>query len=182
MGVLLAVLILTWVVPALAETPPPAPPTDKVARLGQPGWTVDQSTGCWIWNTYPGVNATVRWSGGCGRDGPANGRGILEWRYRDGTERYEGELRDGKLHGQGVYVWADGDQYEGDLQNGKMHGRGVYTNSGGDRYEGEWRDNRPHGSGEARINDLLLSGTWSEGCIRKDRRVAAWGRPIEECP
>ena len=36
----------------------------------------------------------------------------LTWRARGGGEvyRYEGEYRDGKMHGQGKYFWANGNR------------------------------------------------------------------------
>ena len=54
--------------------------------------------------------------------------------------RYDGEVRDGKRHGQGVYEWPDGDRYEGEWREDKRHGQGVNEWPDGTRYEGEWRD------------------------------------------
>ena len=36
--------------------------------------------------------------------------------------RYEGEFKDGKYHGQGVYTFADGEQYKGNHKDGRAHG------------------------------------------------------------
>ena len=54
-------------------------------------------------------------------------RGTLT--YTDGS-RYEGEIRNGKRHGQGTYTWTSGNRYEGQFRDSKMHGRGTYTCSG----------------------------------------------------
>jgi hypothetical protein len=35
-------------------------------------------------------------------------------------ERYEGEFRDGKKHGSGVYTFADGTSVEGTWVNGQI--------------------------------------------------------------
>ena len=57
--------------------------------------------------------------------------------------RYEGEIRDGKAHGQGVFTFPDGARYEGEVRDGKAHGQGVFTFPDGARYEGVWRDGEP---------------------------------------
>ena len=66
-------------------------------------------------------------------------------------------LCDGKRHGKGVRVWADGSRYEGDWYQDKMHGFGVLVRSGpkGERYEGQWI----HG-------------------IRQGRGIASWGHSL----
>ena len=39
--------------------------------------------------------------------------------------RFEGELRDGLPHGQGVCTWPDGESCEAEWREGKLHGQGV---------------------------------------------------------
>ena len=43
---------------------------------------------------------------------------------------YDGEFRDDKRHGRGVFVWANGDRYEGEFRDNKLEGRGIFTNTG----------------------------------------------------
>ena len=68
-------------------------------------------------------------------------------------ERYDGEFRDNKLHGSGVYTWPDGSRYQGEFRDSKRNGRGVFTRADGIRrfdgirYEGEFRDEKFHGRG-----------------------------------
>src|SRR5262245_61361564 len=113
-----AVLALALVVggpaAAIAQSRPPAPAPDMIAAPGKAGWVVDSRKGCWLWNADPQPNETVTWSGACGPDGRATGKGTAEW-FLDGKPdgRYEGELRDGKLHGRGVYTWTTGNVYDG---------------------------------------------------------------------
>ena len=78
----------------------PAPPADDLRGApGKPGWAVDERSGCWLWNADPQPGETVTWSSGCGPDGLANGRGILEWRSDGKTERYEGDVTNGRRNG-----------------------------------------------------------------------------------
>eukprot|EP01031_Cornospumella_fuschlensis_P024823 gene24823-29997_t len=46
-----------------------------------------------------------------------------------------------------MFTWANGNKYEGDLKNNKKHGKGVYTWANGDKYDGDWKDDFMHGSG-----------------------------------
>jgi len=42
---------------------------------------------------------------------------------------------------------ADGDVFEGQWKDDKANGPGVYKHVNGAKYEGEWRDDLQHGSG-----------------------------------
>jgi hypothetical protein len=39
--------------------------------------------------------------------------------------RYEGEFKQGKFHGKGVFMRCDGMKYIGEYQNGKISGLGM---------------------------------------------------------
>lgn len=56
---------------------------------------------------------------------------------------------DGKRHGRGVRVYADGSRYEGDWYQDAQHGFGVYIQSGalGVRFEGRWAEGKKEGVG-----------------------------------
>ena len=59
-------------------------------------------------------------------------------------EKYVGEYKDGKKHGQGTYTYGkgkwEGDKYVGEFKDGKHHGKGTYTFHDGGKYVGEWKD------------------------------------------
>ena len=44
----------------------------------------------------------------------------------------------------------DGDVYQGEMKNGKRHGWGIYSFHGGDVYEGRFRNHFRHGRGTMR--------------------------------
>lgn len=67
-----------------------------------------------------------------------------------------GDFVYGKLHGQGIAKYANGDIYEGGFVNGERHGQGTLKNTSGDIYYGGFVDNNLHGQG---IEDLV------KGCI-----------------
>ncbi len=55
-------------------------------------------------------------------------------------DKYAGEFKDGKKHGQGTYTYASGDKYVGEYKDGKANGQGTYTYANGEKYVGEWKD------------------------------------------
>lgn len=61
---------------------------------------------------------------------------------------YEGETRDGKMHGTGKYTWSDGTYYEGEFADGNFNGFGKRVYSSGGVYEGQWKDDKREGSGK----------------------------------
>jgi phosphatidylglycerophosphate synthase len=75
----------------------------------------------------------VGWS----KNNELNGYGLII--FRDSLDIYEGELLNGRMHGQGVFNFGNGDRYEGEFEDGKEHGQGVYITVDGERYEGTWK-------------------------------------------
>ena len=60
---------------------------------------------------------------------------------------YEGNWREGLMHGKGVYTFSTGAVYDGDFRFGIMHGRGKCKLTYGDYYEGQYKDGKEHGIG-----------------------------------
>ena len=130
---------------------------------------VENKANCAVWNGNPQPNDTVMWSGACA-NGKAQGHGRQAWRFLfDGEwkeEEYTGAMKDGKFHGQGVYLWADGSRYEGDFVDGRFHGRGVFVYPGGERYAGDWKDGTQHGHGVWVLADGdKCEGDWRGGTL-----------------
>ena len=59
----------------------------------------------------------------------------------DSGDKYVGEWKDNKQHGQGTYTfgnqsqWA-GDKYVGEIKDGNYHGQGTYTFADGEQQTG----------------------------------------------
>jgi len=62
--------------------------------------------------------------------------------------KYAGEFKDGKLHGQGTLTTVHEYKYVGEWKNGKKHGLGTETSEGGDKFIGEWKNDKKHGKGK----------------------------------
>ena len=65
----------------------------------------------------------------------------------DGGDKYVGEWKNNKKHGQGTYTYPDGSIYVGQLENGDFNGQGSLTLANGDTYVGEFKDNNFNGQG-----------------------------------
>ena len=58
-------------------------------------------------------------------------------------DKYVGEFKDGKFHGQGTFTWANGDKYVGEFKNGLLNGQGTDIFVDGSKGIGEFREGRP---------------------------------------
>ncbi|MEM6724186.1 MAG: caspase family protein, partial [Bacteroidota bacterium] len=86
-----------------------------------------------------------------------NGTGTYVW---TGTnEKYIGEFKDGKMHGQGTFFWADGGKYEGGFFENKKHGVGTQYYANGSTKKGYWE----YGSFQKEIGAVADNGTPSGG-------------------
>jgi hypothetical protein len=92
------------------------------------------------------------------RDSKLTGKGV--WVFASGS-RLEGDFLDAKLHGKGRAIYPNGDSYEGDYVNGNYEGQGIFHDHEGSVYEGEWAHDLPNGRGVLHgiTHGLLMSGT-----------------------
>ena len=60
----------------------------------------------------------------------------------------------------GTYIWENGDKYVGEWKNDKYHGQGTFTWENGDKYVGEWKNNKRHGKGKLikKYANVVLKG------------------------
>jgi hypothetical protein len=111
-------------------------------------WVFDPQTNCQVWSSDPVPGESVQWTGEC-LDGKATGTGVVQW-YLDGEpyQRYEGWLQDGRMNGEGEYVWQqDNHRYIGGFSDDRMAGEGKYTWPDGSYYIGQYKDGFAHGKG-----------------------------------
>ena len=58
---------------------------------------------------------------------------------------YEGNWKDGKMHGQGIYKLGNGDVYTGSFRKGLYEGKGTLKLNNGDFFQGEFLRGLPGG-------------------------------------
>ena len=79
-------------------------------------------------------------------------------------DKYVGEFKDNYKDGHGTYTFDVGDKYVGGWRNGNFNGFGTYTYADGDKYVGEFKDNRYNGHGTyIYANGDQDVGEWRDG-------------------
>merc|ERR1719158_1868910 len=58
----------------------------------------------------------------------------------------------------GTKKFVDGGRYEGQLRDGRKQGKGVFTYANGDYYDGAWDDNKAHGDGTFKTDNSVYIG------------------------
>ena len=68
---------------------------------------------------------------------------IIEY-YKNGKKKYEGESRENKRNGQGIFYYKNGNKhYEGEWKDDKRNGQGIFYDENGNKLlEGEWKDGK----------------------------------------
>ena len=90
--------------------------------------------------------------------------------FEDGT-KYEGEIHQNKISGEGKYFFPSGATYEGFLLNGLRHGEGKYVSPEGITYEGEWKNGLKDGKGIMKRGNMTYEGDWKDGRISGEGRI-----------
>ena len=106
-----------------------------------------------------------------------------------GGSVYIGQLgEDGKPHGTGTLVWADGGRYKGEWAAGRRHGTGTYVFASGGWYEGEWSAGEQHGTGTLfHADGRRCEGEWAADgyngrSTRADGTVLHDGQGLDHVP
>ena len=70
-------------------------------------------------------------------------------------QRYEGEFKNGKKSGFGVYFYNNGNKYFGEWQNDDYNGEGTLVNRNGAIYKGKFKMGAKWGIGTEISNHCL---------------------------
>jgi len=94
--------------------------------------------------------------------------------------RYAGEFKNNKKHGQGTYTVANGDQYSGEFKDGTFNGQGTYSFANGSRYAGDFKDGKRSGQGAfTRTDGGVVVGEWRDDLAHgRVLEFAADGTPV----
>ena len=111
-------------------------------------------------------------------EGLKHGNGVYVW---DNGDRYDGTFAQDRPDGRGKYHFANGDSYEGEVKGGVIAGRGTYTTQSGDTFEGSFAEGKPHGVGVYRFaNGDRYEGEMNQGRLQgKGRYISKAGERIE---
>jgi hypothetical protein len=130
-------------------TPTPEPKTTTPTEEEEVDEEKNENIGCIAGNCDNGVGIYVaeseeRYQGDF-RFGKRHGQGIHY--YPDGSVRYKGDFREDKRIGYGAYYFTNGDKYVGLFANNLPNGKGTYYYASGERFVGQYKDGKRHGDG-----------------------------------
>ena len=99
-------------------------------------------------------------------------KGSAYWTNCQGTytnangNKYVGEWKDDKRHGQGILNLANGDKYVGEFKKRKANGQGTFTFVNGKKWVGEWENNKLNGYALQYNKDGSI---YQEGIFKNDK-------------
>ena len=85
--------------------------------------------------------------------------------FADG-DKYVGEFKNDKWHGQGILTYANGDKYVGGFRKRKAYGQGTFTFASGKKWTGEWDNNKLNGPAIKYNEDGSI---YQEGFFKDDK-------------
>ena len=98
------------------------------------------------------------------KNGKREGRGVFYFKDRS---RYEGDWKNGVKEGKGIIYFNSGSRYEGDCINDFMEGKGIFFYNNGDRYEGDFKNDKREGKGIY----YYSNGNREIGDYKNDQRI-----------
>jgi len=115
--------------------------------------TLSQAWGLPICTGSPQTEGSIYWD---------NCVGTYTW---EGGNKYVGEWKDYKLHGQGTFTWPTGGKYIGEFYDNKLQGHAMQIWPNGEKYIGQHINPAiPHGQGTFTWPDgSIYIGEWKNG-------------------
>ena len=97
--------------------------------------------------------------------------------------KYVGEFKNNAFHGQGHFVWTNGNQYVGQWRNGLPHGAGTLLEPTTARHVGEWRYGKRSGRGKyfpTSEQEACVLGVWEEDILVLNAASATFLNAVPE--
>lgn len=97
------------------------------------------------------------------RDGKMHGKGLLKFLLGDKLEKatYEGQFENNQKSGFGKLITREGNTYEGQFKNDKKNGKGIFIYADGSILKANWVNDLIEGDGELiKINGSITRGKW----------------------
>jgi hypothetical protein len=95
------------------------------------------------------------------KEGKLHGRGMY---FLEDCENYIGEFHENIRKGIGLFTWPNGNRYEGGFQEDLKNGFGILYLSSGSIYSGNWKDGNSHGMGKLVLPDgFTFVGEFDKG-------------------
>ena len=71
-----------------------------------------------------------------------------------------------------MWIGKNGDRYDGEYKNDKKCGLGIYQFASGFEYNGEFLNDKRHGLGELKLQDgSIEKGEWNQGFLKTKRDI-----------
>jgi hypothetical protein len=96
------------------------------------GWTI-----CPSGNRYKPIE-----NGFFDKNNKRQGKFIVEF---SSGNKFNGEFKNGNIHGQGTFTFVNGSKYIGFFKDNKFHGQGTYIFANGRKNVGEWQNGTLNG-------------------------------------
>ena len=100
------------------------------------------------------------YEGAVNYNGEEHGQGTFVW---DNGDKYVGSFAYRKFSGKGTYYYASGAKYIGEWQNDLKNGHGTMYFKNGNIYEGEWKNDKENGYGKETYSWGYYEGQWKDG-------------------
>ena len=111
-------------------------------------------------------NGKFIWTNESSYEGDLQGfSGVHEGVYEHPSGVYTGQWSGNVFNGKGTYTWKNqnNNNYEGEYKQGKKEGKGVYYVNNSDTFKGNWKLGKADGDFEYATNGRIIKSRWRKG-------------------